>query len=123
MEAIGEFFKGASIGAACGAVGTIVASAATSIVGFTSSGVAAGSLAAGLQASVGNVAAGSLFAGMQTIGATGAIIGYSYVRKIHSNYNDGANNKIKLENFMEEYNTKILEAERKIEDKLKLMNN
>lgn len=75
MEAIGEFFKGASIGAACGAVGTIVASAATSIVGFTSSGVAAGSLAAGLQASVGNVAAGSLFAGMQTIGATGAIIG------------------------------------------------
>ena len=55
--------------------------------------------------------------------SAGAMIGYLYVRKMHSNYNDGANNKIRLNNFIEENNSKIRDAEKKIEDKLKVMNN
>ena len=42
-----------------------------SALGFTPSGVAAGSLAAAWQASIGNVAAGSTFAMLQSIGAAG----------------------------------------------------
>jgi hypothetical protein len=42
-------------------------------VGFTAGGVAAGSWAAGVQASIGNVAAGSLFAAAQSIGAGAAV--------------------------------------------------
>jgi hypothetical protein len=38
--------------------------------GFTSSGIAAGSVAAGIQAGIGNVAAGSAFAFAQSLGAT-----------------------------------------------------
>jgi hypothetical protein len=41
--------------------------------GFTAGGVAAGSWAAGVHASIGNVAAGSLFAIAQSIGAGGAL--------------------------------------------------
>ena len=41
------------------------------IVGFTATGVAAGSLAAAWQSSIGNVAAGSLFAWMQSTAAAG----------------------------------------------------
>jgi hypothetical protein len=41
--------------------------------GFTAGGVAAGSWAAGVHASIGNVAAGSLFAMAQSIGAGGAL--------------------------------------------------
>ena len=40
------------------------------MAGFTSSGVAAGSVAAGIQAGIGNVAAGSVFAGLQSVAAT-----------------------------------------------------
>lgn len=46
---------------------------AVTSAGFTSSGVAAGSIAAGVQAGIGNVAAGSTFAALQSIGATGAL--------------------------------------------------
>ena len=42
-------------------------------MGFTSSGVAAGSAAAAIQSSIGSVAAGSGFAAMQSIAATTAI--------------------------------------------------
>ena len=42
-----------------------------SALGFTPSGVAAGSLAAAWQASIGNVPAGSIFAMLQSIGAAG----------------------------------------------------
>ena len=41
------------------------------LIGFTSGGVAAGSLAAGIQSMIGDVAAGSLFAQLQSIGALG----------------------------------------------------
>ena len=40
-------------------------------IGFTASGVAAGSLAAMWQSSIGNVAAGSTFALLQSIGTAG----------------------------------------------------
>lgn len=43
------------------------------VIGFTASGVAARSIAAGIQAGIGNVSAGSAFAGMQSIAATGAL--------------------------------------------------
>ena len=42
------------------------------MVGFTATGVAAGSIAAAWQSSIGNVAAGSLFAWMQSTAASGA---------------------------------------------------
>lgn len=45
--------------------------AALALVGFGSSGVAVGSIAAGVQAGIGNVAAGSAFAALQSIGAAG----------------------------------------------------
>jgi len=73
-------------------VGTSAAAAATSVpwlIGFTNSGVAAGSLAATIQSGIGSVVAGSSFATMQSIGATtllgtgvglgiGAAIGVTY---------------------------------------------
>ncbi len=43
--------------------------------GFTSSGIAAGSIAAGVQSVIGNVVAGSTFATLQSLGATGVIAG------------------------------------------------
>ena len=43
----------------------------TNIIGFTPLGIAAGSLAAGIQSSIGNVAAGSLFSILTSIGMTG----------------------------------------------------
>ena len=44
-------------------------------MGFSTSGIVAGSTAAGIQAGVGNVLAGSTFAGLQSLGATGLIAG------------------------------------------------
>ena len=40
------------------------------LAGFTSSGIAGGSLAAAIQAAIGNVAAGSAFAFLQSLGAS-----------------------------------------------------
>jgi hypothetical protein len=40
-------------------------------LGFTGGGIASGSIAAAMQAGMGNVAAGSCFATMQSLGATG----------------------------------------------------
>lgn len=42
------------------------------LVGFTSVGVGAGTVAALVQSSIGNVAAGSVFAAAQSAGATGS---------------------------------------------------
>lgn len=61
--------KGAGIGAAA----SVPTAIAVTTAGFTGSGVAAGSVAAGVQAGIGNVAAGSTFAALQSIGATGVI--------------------------------------------------
>ena len=49
-------------------IATSAAGAALSYVGFTTAGVAAGSVAAGLQAGIGNVVAGSAFAIAQSLG-------------------------------------------------------
>ncbi len=58
------------------ATGSVVAvNVATSfilpVVGFAQGGVVAGSVAAGIQSSIGVVAAGSTFAGCQSLGALG----------------------------------------------------
>ncbi|KAG9044793.1 hypothetical protein FS837_007524, partial [Tulasnella sp. UAMH 9824] len=44
------------------------------ILGFAPAGVAAGSIAAAIQSSIGNVAAGSAFAVMQSLGAKGILM-------------------------------------------------
>jgi hypothetical protein len=61
-------------------IGTSVASGAVTIVGaggtalgFSSSGIVGGSVAAGMQAGIGNVVAGSTFATMQSLGALGVL--------------------------------------------------
>lgn len=61
--------KGAGIGGFLGGAGAL----AFKMFGFTKAGVAAGSMAAGIQAGIGNVAAGSIFAVCQSIGATGVL--------------------------------------------------
>ena len=61
------------VGALTGAGSAIGAAGTVSAVGFTSTGVAAGSIAAGIQSSIGPVAAGSLFSTLQSIGATSAL--------------------------------------------------
>ena len=54
------------------ALGSIIAAPyALAAAGFTGTGVVAGSLAAGWQATVGNVAAGGLFAGLQSVSMGG----------------------------------------------------
>ena len=47
------------------------AGVSATLVGFGAAGIAAGSIAAAIQSSIGNVVAGSLFATMQSLGATG----------------------------------------------------
>ena len=69
-----EEAKGAGIGGAIGVGISLMKTGFVSLMGFKSAGVAAGSMAAGVQAGIGNVAAGSTFALFQSIGATGALI-------------------------------------------------
>ncbi|KAK3590689.1 hypothetical protein CHS0354_006376 [Potamilus streckersoni] len=58
-------------GAGAGAVSVVAAPLVLSAVGFTATGVAAGSMAAVVQAGIGNVAVGSTFAALQSAGAVG----------------------------------------------------
>ena len=67
--------KGAGIGSAIGGGVSYITGGILSSVGFTSSGVAAGSCAAGIQSGIGNIVAGSLFATAPIIAIGGAIIG------------------------------------------------
>ena len=55
--------------------GTAAASAGLTAVGFSSTGIVGGSLAAAWQSSIGAVAAGSTFASLQSLGAAGTIAG------------------------------------------------
>ena len=64
---------GALVGAGISLGAVVVAPAVLTIVGFSSGGVVAGSIAAGVQSSIGNVAAGSMFATLQSIGAIGGL--------------------------------------------------
>ena len=67
LSATMEFFA-----AAVGGVLTIAgAPFVLGAAGFTSAGIAAGSLAAGVQAGLGNVVVGSTFAALQSAGAAG----------------------------------------------------
>lgn len=58
---------------ASGIVLTVAAPLALPLIGFAKAGVVAGSIAAGIQSTIGNVAAGSVFAALQSVGATGAV--------------------------------------------------
>ncbi|KDN39774.1 hypothetical protein RSAG8_08566, partial [Rhizoctonia solani AG-8 WAC10335] len=77
---MGWFRKTLATAVKYAAVGTLVVTTgvliATPLLGFTASGVAAGSLAAAIQSAIYGAAvpAGSLFAIMQSIGATGVIL-------------------------------------------------
>ena len=51
----------------------LAASSFITSLGFTSAGIAAASIAAGIQAGIGSVAAGSLFAIVQSLAATGVV--------------------------------------------------
>ena len=55
--------------------GVVVAGAAALpiLIGFGGAGIAAGSIAAGIQSSIGSVAAGSIFSIFQSLGMTGAL--------------------------------------------------
>jgi hypothetical protein len=57
------------------AVATTAIGAAMTYAGFGSSGIVAGSVAAGIQSAIGNVIAGSLFAIFQSIGMLGGWVG------------------------------------------------
>ena len=56
-----------------GGVGAAALATAPILLGFSASGVVAGSLAAGFQAGLGNVMAGSAFACLQSLAATGTL--------------------------------------------------
>ena len=63
----------AALGATVGAGVVGAAFSVPALMGFTASGIAAGSTAAGMQAGAGNVAAGSTFAFLQSVGASGTL--------------------------------------------------
>ncbi|XP_052071993.1 interferon alpha-inducible protein 27-like protein 2 [Mytilus californianus] len=71
----GSWFKPLAVGVVCLVGGAVLAPiavpAALGAIGFTSGGVAGGSIAAAMMSSAGNVAAGSAIATMQSIGAAG----------------------------------------------------
>ncbi|MCG8626516.1 MAG: interferon alpha-inducible IFI6/IFI27 family protein [Proteobacteria bacterium] len=64
---------GAAVGTAIG-VGAVVATPAVlSVVGFSANGIVGGSVAATVQAAIGNVGSGTVFATLQSIGASGGL--------------------------------------------------
>jgi len=69
-EAYLTLLKGFLIPAAVVVACTVVPPAIIAGAGFTTVGVAAGSMAAGIQSSIGNVVAGSAFAVLQSVGTT-----------------------------------------------------
>ncbi|KAH8994543.1 hypothetical protein EDB92DRAFT_288237 [Lactarius akahatsu] len=72
LKVIGAAAVGAT--AACILV-PLAATAALGAVGFSAAGLVVGSIAAGIQAGIGNVAAGSLFATAQSVTMRGALSG------------------------------------------------
>ena len=64
---------GAVVGAGIGVGAVLAAPVVLPVIGFSSTGVLAGSMAATAQAAIGNVAAGSVFATLQSIGAVGGL--------------------------------------------------
>ena len=69
-----DMYREATIGGAtiaCALAGPLIVTGGLAVAGFGTTGVAAGSLAAGIQSGIGNVVAGSLFATAQSVGAVG----------------------------------------------------
>ena len=66
-ETLKKFGVGLGIGVAAGVAAPLVATAALGAVGFSTGGVLAGSMAAGIQSSIGNVVTGSGFASKSQI--------------------------------------------------------
>ena len=62
-------------------IGGVVCAAATTpiLLGFSTAGIVGGSIAAGLQSSIGLVVGGSYFSVIQSLGATGAFALYSAI--------------------------------------------
>mmetsp|Transcript_124060 Transcript_124060/g.243365 ORF Transcript_124060/g.243365 Transcript_124060/m.243365 type:complete len:101 (-) Transcript_124060:96-398(-) len=67
---VGAIAEGSIAAAATFFVFPVITSAGLSVLGFTSTGIAAGSFAAGAQASIGNVVANSWFAYLTSWGMT-----------------------------------------------------
>ena len=63
--------KNLAIGTAVGGLSSAGLGAGVSALGFTTSGIAKASIAAGIQSSLGTIEAGGLFATAQSLGATG----------------------------------------------------
>lgn len=64
--------KAVIAGSVASGTATLVGAGGTAL-GFTSSGIVGGSVAAGMQAGIGNVVAGSAFATAQSLGALGVL--------------------------------------------------
>jgi len=121
-------------GAVVGVVAApVVVPIALGSVGFSSTGVIGGSIAAGLQASTGNVVAGSAFAACQsmamggaingvataTVGAAGATTG-GLIRFVKSRFNQPKKNqKHKNENENENESEDVIEPIDNLTDKTK----
>ena len=60
-------------GGVTGTITGIVTLVSVKAAGFSSTGVIAGSLAAGIQSGIGNVVSGTVFAGLTSIGMTGVL--------------------------------------------------
>ena len=54
-----------------GGIGLLGSYAVPTLIGFGSSGIVAGSIAAGVQSAIGNVAAGSIFSTLTSMGMSG----------------------------------------------------
>ena len=54
-----------------GGIGLLGSYAVPTLIGFGSSGIVAGSIAAGVQSTIGNVAAGSIFSTLTSMGMSG----------------------------------------------------
>ena len=61
-ETVRKVAIGVGVGAAVGVAAPVAVAAGLAVTGFGAGGVVAGSVAAGIQSSIGSVAAGSLFA-------------------------------------------------------------
>ena len=72
---------GLGIGVAVGVTAPLAGTAALGLAGFSPGGVVAGSVAAGIQSSIGSVAAGSLFAGKPFINSIQNLVLSQYIVK------------------------------------------
>lgn len=114
--------KGVGLGVALGGASVICTPMILGYIGFTAGGVVAGSIAAGIQSSIGVITAGSTFASAQSIGAAGLASstqllitgGSAIVGGIIGFFKKEENGEIKT-SVIEEIEEKVIEE--KFEDK------